>query len=233
MNSSYVRQKSTSQYKIVVECPEPPVQLPAAITSIKIQSTKKDRCSLFVKDQFFIGLDQHVLLQYGFKKGDILSDEQWEDLWNKEQVQKVFHWLLNRLELRAHAKMELKQKASIKGFPAKWIDPALEKIARLGLIDDVHFAKLFARDKQKFKSWGWIKISFELRKKGISDTILKQIYSEVSEDFDANAEIIKLLKKREVHFSREVDLQKRKKKMMTYLAGKGYSLSDILKVINK
>lgn len=220
-------------YKVITECPEPPVSLPAPISAIKIQVKKADRCSLFVNNEFLIGLDQHVLLEYGFKKGDLFSEEQWQDLWEKEQTQKVFHWLLNRLELRAHSKFELKQKAQQKGFPLKWIDPASEKIERLGLLDDEAFAKLFARDKQKLKSWGWIKISFELRKKGISDSIIKLVGYELQSDFDVISEIEKLLKKREKHFLRESDEQKRKRKMLSYLAGKGYSISDCMKVLSK
>lgn len=219
--------------KIQTECPDAPVSLPAPISSIRIQVKKNDRCSLFVNNEFLIGLDQHVLLEYGFKKGDLISEEQWQDLWEKEQAQKVFHWLLNRLELRAHSTLELKQKAQQKGFPLKWIDPASEKISRLGLLDDEAFAKMYARDKQKLKNWGWIKISFELRKKGISDNLIKQVGSELQSDFDAVAEIEKLLKKREKHFLRESDLQKRKRKMLSYLVGKGFSISDCMKVISK
>lgn len=217
--------------KIVTECPEPPVSLPAKLSSIRIQATKKDRCSLFVGETFVIGIDQLVLMEYGFKKGDELQPEQWEALWEREQVQKVFHWMLSRLEQRAHAQLELKQKASQKGFPSKWVEPAIDKVNRLGLLDDEQFARLFVRDKFKFKRWGWVKMVFELKKKGISDSIIKLVQQEFSSEIDSKEEIQKLIQKRERHFSREEDLQKRKRKMMNYLAGKGYSMSDILAVL--
>lgn len=219
--------------KIQTSQPEPPVALPGKITAITNQENRKERCSIFVNGEFLIGIDQSILLTYGFKKGDVIELHQWEELWEKEQQQKVFHWLVRRLETRAHGKEELRQKAKIKGYPDAWIDPALNKIERLHLLNDEAFAQSFASDKFRFKKWGPVKIRLELKKKGIADSVIKKVMLDFQEQVDLKDEILSLLKKRERHFSREADPRKRKQKMMTYLVGKGYPASAVMEILQR
>ncbi|TNE74663.1 RecX family transcriptional regulator [bacterium] len=217
--------------KIQLTPPESPVTLPGKITSITVQSVKKDRCSIFVEGEFLIGIEQNLLLQFGFKKGEIVQPEHYEELWEIEQQNKVFHWLLSRLETRAHGKEELRQKAKLKGFPNHWIEPAIQKVEKLSLLNDEQFARSFCNDKFRFKKWGPVKIKVELKKKGIADSVIQKVVAELHREQDFKQEINALLAKRERHFNRESDIQKRKQKMMSYLAGKGYPMQEIMNVL--
>lgn len=219
--------------KIQTTPPEPPVSLPGKISAITIQANRKERCSIFVNGEFLIGIDQSVLLKYGFKKGDVVESHLWEELWEIEQHQKVFHWLVSRLETRAHGKEELRKKAKIKGYPDAWIDVALHKIERLHLLNDETFAKSFVSDKFRFKKWGPVKIRLELKKKGISDSVIQKVMLDFQEQVDLKDEILSLLNKRERHFAREADPRKRKQKMMAYLVGKGYPASKVMEILQR
>ncbi len=50
------------------------------ITQIIFQKKNKNRCSIYLDEEFGFGLHLDVALKFGLKKGDILTDEQIEDI---------------------------------------------------------------------------------------------------------------------------------------------------------
>jgi regulatory protein len=219
-------------YSLIPECPAP---LPGNISSIQIQSRQKDRCSLFINEKFIIGIDQNLLVEIKLKKGDEINQELWETLWTSEQKKKVFHWMISRLEQRAHSFFELKQKSKQKGYPEDWIQFALKKIEKLNLIDEEHFARVFTENRVKYKKLGMNRIKNELMKKGIPTSIIQKISQEFKEtSSELEKEQLKvLLSKKLKSLSRESDLQKKQQKLIRFLIGKGYNYSEISSEIQK
>ena len=54
--------------------------MPKTITQITVQKKRKNRCSIFLDDEYAFGLDQDIVLQFGLKKGDQLAEQQIEKI---------------------------------------------------------------------------------------------------------------------------------------------------------
>jgi regulatory protein len=216
--------------------PDCPQKLPASISGIEVQQKNNQRCSIFVNQSFLIGIDLTVLLEFGLKKGDTLSEEIWQQLWLAEQQRYVYLWMISRLESRAHSAKELEQKAKQKGFPESWIQQALNQIQQKNLLNEFQFAKNHYQNKLQFKQWGPVKIRAYLKQKGISDSIIKQVELELDEENSDN-ESLSLLEniaaKKWEKLSRESDNRKRKEKLTRFLLQRGFAYDSIGDIIKK
>lgn len=209
-----------------------PESIPGKITSITIQQQRKNRCSIFVDNEFLIGTDALLVSEFKLEKGVQLTADIYKKLWESEQVEKTKLWLMNRLASRIHSSYELRTKAKTKGFRSDWIDLAIQKLNRLGLINDREFAHVFVRDKMNLKKWGPQKIKFELKKKGIANSIIEQVLSEQVDKSQINTQIHSLIEKKKPQLMRVDDVYKRKTKIIQFLSGRGYQINYILEAID-
>ena len=91
-------------------------------------------------------------------------------------------------------------------------DTILDDFASRKWIDDEAFASSFARDKATFQRWGPAKIRQQLRLLGIPDRVADDAVKQNLSAEDQRVVIRNLVMKRKLHFLREENPQKRKKK---------------------
>lgn len=149
----------------------------------------------------------------------------------REDKWAIREYMLRLLGRRDHARNELRDKAQRKDYPLNSIEEVLDELAEKKYIDNLGFAKKFVRDKFEFNKWGINKIKSELFSKGIPEKEINIALKEISSDDRINA-IKQLIFKNKRKFEREADLQKRKKKIFTFLLRKGYQPSEILPQVN-
>ena len=201
--------------------------LPALISSISVQKRNKERYSIFVDEQFLLGVNEETLIKFDLSKGTQITPLLFRKLQRAEGRFAVKKYLLKLLGRRAHARKELLQKALRKEYPQDVIEGMLDNLEKKGYIDDADFAETYAADKYKLNRWGPSKIKAHLFKKGIQRTTIEQSIKKVFRNKDLEETFIHLISKRKRHFLREENELKRKKKVISYLARKGYYSSDI------
>lgn len=114
-------------------------------------------------------------------------------------------------------------------------DEARERIiARLKqerFIDEGRFSRFFVNDKLRFNKWGRIKISFELKRKGISGIDAEEALSGIDEEEYRNTlyDILKS-KKKTVKGKDERDVFY---KLLRFAAGRGFETSISTKCIKE
>lgn len=207
--------------------------LPGLISSISVQKRNKERYSIFVDEQFLLGVNEDTLIKYNLSKGTQITPLLYRKLQRAEGRFAVKKYLLKLLGRRAHARKELLQKALRKEYPREVIEAVLDTLEEKGYIDDADFARSYAADKYKLNKWGPSKIKAHLFKKGIDRSKAEKSVSKVFKNEDLRETFIHLVSKRKRHFLREEDDLKRKKKVISYLARKGYHSSDIYDNIDK
>lgn len=202
-------------------------QLPGTITSIRVQKNNKERYSIFVDEEFLIGVSEQTLLKFKLKKGLEITPVLLRKLQRKEGRFKVKSYMMNLLGRRDHARKELFTKAIRKDYPQEVINNVLDELQEKGYIDETKFAEKFASDKGKISNWGPAKIKSHLYKKGISKSVAEKSIEKAFEDENLKETFLSLVLKRKRRFLREEDPYKRKKKVFDHLARKGYRSSDI------
>ena len=121
--------------------------MPKTITQIVIQKKRKNRCSIFLDEEFGFGLHQDVVFQFGLKKGDALTEKQIEEILFAEDKKIAKERALIFLSHRDRSEKEMRSKLKQVGFKENIINLVVEDLKKLNLIDDEKFALLYAKSK--------------------------------------------------------------------------------------
>lgn len=76
---------------------------------------------------------------------------------------------LKLLERTRRTRVDLERKLADKGFAPAAVADALERLARVGLVDDAEFARAFLAGRWGRKPSGWRSLQMQLRSKGVSE----------------------------------------------------------------
>lgn len=207
-------------------------QLPGAISSISVQKKNKERYSIFVDEEFLVGVSEQTLLKFNLAKGDTVTHALLRKMEREEGRFAVKSYMMKRLGSRDHSRKELFTKAIRKEYPKNIIENVLDELEEKGYLNDEKFAEKFVKDKSHLNKWGPNKIKAHLYKKGISNNVAEQSIQKVFEDKNIKKVLLHLVLKGKRRFLREEDAYKRKKKIVDHLSRKGYRSSNIFKYID-
>lgn len=206
--------------------------LPGVISSISVQKHNKERYSIFVDEEFLLGVAEQTLIKFNLRKGLEITPALLRKIQREEGRFKIKSYFLDLLGRRDHARRELFNKAIKKDYPKEVINNVLDELQEKGFLNDAGFADRYAAEKALKSKWGPKKIQAHLYKKGISKSVAEKSIEKAFEDEDLEETFFNLVLKRKRRFLREEDEYKRKKKVFDHLARKGYRPSDIYKYLD-
>jgi regulatory protein len=96
---------------------------------------------------------------------------------------------LRLLERRRRTRWDLERKLRDKGYEAALIQAALDRLAGVGLVDDVEYARAFLNERWGRRSAGWRRLQAELRKRGISPEDIETARARFEEERGAADEV--------------------------------------------
>ncbi|MDR0865197.1 MAG: RecX family transcriptional regulator [Candidatus Symbiothrix sp.] len=96
-------------------------------------------------------------------------------------------------------------------------------------LDERRFCKAFVNDKSKYSHWGVYKIQYELKKKQLPESFIREALSEI--DREENREQLRKLLATKQKTVKGVNEYEIKQKLVRFAAGKGFLLEDIESVI--
>lgn len=105
------------------------------------------------------------------------------------------------------------------------IDMLLGELIANQFLNEERFSKSFSRGKFRIKKWGRIKISLELKRRNIHETLINYALNEINEQDYFNTLLV-LLKKKD-RLEKEPNLIKRKAKLTRYLVTRGFEFALI------
>lgn len=107
----------------------------------------------------------------------------------------------------------------------------IQRLIQEHFLDEERFCKSFVHDKTKFNKWGINKIKFELRKRNIPDNLIQSVLDAVNPE-ENRERLLQLLivKKKSVKGKNDFEVQQ---KLMRFAAGRGFTVDDILWVIER
>ena len=149
-----------------------------------------------------------------------------EDL---EVVKKAKGYALRLLKLRPRSTAELSRKMAGKGYDQAVTQDVVSTLVHMGLMDDAAFAKAWLQYRLS-KPMGFRRVERELIEKGIPRDVIRIHWDEVRESYD-ELEVVRMLAKKRARQYNNIDPLKRKKRVMDYLARRGFQLDVIMKVI--
>jgi regulatory protein len=133
------------------------------------------------------------------------------------------------LARRARSCFEMRQYLSRKKFlDTEIIDSVIDRLVCEGYLDDQAFARLFIRDRVRFKPKSRYAMGYELKARGIDPKIIHALV-DAYEDMDL---AVKAFWQRQDQWQRLAP-EERKKKLMNYLRYRGFDYGTCMAVWGK
>ncbi|MCM4155243.1 regulatory protein RecX [Gramella sp. AN32] len=144
-----------------------------------------------------------------------------------EATQKLMHYCAYRDRSQKEVEDKLNEMRMIPQAKEKIIIQLMQE----DFLNEERFARSFARGKFRIKKWGKVKIKNELRKKQISEPIIKLGLSEINQK-DYNSSLYDLAEKR-IEKTNESNSYKKKQKVADHLMRKGYETHLVFDCLNE
>ena len=106
----------------------------------------------------------------------------------------------------------------------------IQQLQKEKFLNEERYCNAFVNDKTKFNGWGINKIRFELRKKGISESMIQESLKKL--DSEENLERLRQLleqKKKSVKGKNDWEIRQ---KLLRFAVSRGFSQEDIEKTID-
>jgi regulatory protein len=98
-------------------------------------------------------------------------------------------------------------------------------------LNEERYAKSFARGKFSIKKWGKVKISTQLKFKGISDYNIKSGLKEIDENQYLTT--LQAIAEKKIPLIKETNSYKKSSKLASFLISKGYESELVFKTVKK
>lgn len=131
---------------------------------------------------------------------------------------KAYNQAILFLTARARSILETENNLKKKGFDPELIDHTISRLKQENLLDDREFAALFVESRERFRPKSRFALGYELKKKGISTTIIHEALQDV-DDGDAALRAVKA----KIGQWQKLNAQAFKKKVMNHLRNRGFS----------
>ncbi len=199
------------------------------ITSVKIQKNKK-RVNIYLDNEFGFGIDLENFIKLGLKVDQELSEKEVTEIVKKAEFQKVLDKILRFATLRPRSKEEINSWLKRKKVHESLYEELFNRLKRLELTGDRKFAKWWIEQRMSFRPKPKGILKQELRIKGVSKEIIKEVLEETEID---EKEIARELIEKNKYKWEKLSGFERKRKMSEYLGRKGFGWEVIQRMVGQ
>ncbi len=153
------------------------------ITALRFQKKNADRVNIYLDGQFALGVP--ALAAAALKPGQHLSDEAIIRLKAQDEEQRAYERALRFLARRPRSTAEVRQNLRKHDTPDLVSDIVIERLLKVGYLDEEAFARFWVSDRERFKPKGRIALRYELRQKGVADSIIDKALEAVDSENSA------------------------------------------------
>ena len=142
------------------------------ITAIEPQKRKKDRYNIYADGEYVASLGAEAIVRIGLKTGTAIRQDELDSAVLADNVQYAFDSAVTLLTHGMRTRSELERRLREKGIAAKAIEPAIEKLASYGYVNDAAYAKEFVQSAIRTGRWGRLAVAQRLKEKGLTRIVI-------------------------------------------------------------
>ncbi len=196
------------------------------ITALKIQKKDRNRINIYLDGEFAFGLTRIVAAW--LKVGQELSEAKIIELQATDAREIAYLKTLKYINYRDRSEKEVRQYLSEKDIPDAILEDVVERLRRNGLIDDLRFAQNWVENRSTFRPRGRRALAYELRQKGIPESILQDVLDQCNEEHLAYLAAVKQSRKIE-----NLEWSDYRKKLSGFLSRRGFGYDTISTILNR
>jgi regulatory protein len=145
--------------------------------------------------------------------------------------EEAFKRALNFLGYRARSEAEVRTKLTQSGFSANIVEPTLEKLRSLKLLDDEAFARSFTQVRIEGRGYGPLRLERELRQKGVAQALVRLVLDESFGKREGQERARELLTKR--FRGKDLTEAKNLRRAIAFLQRRGYRDAVIAEIVRQ
>jgi regulatory protein len=145
-------------------------------------------------------------------------------------LKKAKDYVYRLLKFRMRSEQEIIQRLKNKKFDDNTIKKVVSYFKDIGLIDDLKFCQLWFEQRLN-KPFGFLRITEELRQKGIPQQIIDKVLAEKKNDYNEEELILKIIQKK-LKDKISCPSIKDKRKLYSYLLQRGFTWEAVSGVID-
>jgi regulatory protein len=150
---------------------------------------------------------------------------------SKSSDSKAFSAALRLLTRRDRSETELRQKLEQFGFSLSAIDTAVEKCREYNYLDDRRYATERARSLMRTGRGVGRKISLDLHRRGIDETLVQHAIAAAEEEFPPASLLQDQLQRRFPDFDYATADQRERRRVIGFFQHRGFNLGEIFDII--
>ncbi|WP_432663397.1 regulatory protein RecX [Wukongibacter baidiensis] len=200
------------------------------ITKLETQKRNKNRVSIYINDEFAIGVSRDIIYKLHIEEGKVIDKDYFEEIIKSEEQKKANEYAVKLLSYRPRSQKEIEDKMKQKGYDAEMIDKTIKWLREYNLINDEDFAKEYILSKSK--KYGSRRIKMELGRKGVNEEVINEILDEEI-DYDKEYSIALECAKKKMKAYKGDERNAIYRKLASYLQRRGFSYDIISKILKE
>lgn len=154
------------------------------ITRLERQKRNPERVNVYLDGEFSFGLPEIDAAR--LKRGQLLTEAEVVLLCNQDAISKAYEAGLRLLTTRPRSSDEIRRALQQRQIPDEVIEAALERLNQQGYVDDAAFVRFWIENRTQFKPLGVRALRYELRQKGVPNSIVDEALAELPDDEEAD-----------------------------------------------
>jgi len=134
------------------------------------------------------------------------------------------------LRQRPRSVYEIRSRLKLKGYADPLIEDIVASLERTGDLNDEKFARLWVESRMHMNPAGDVVLKHELKRNGISDSIIEAVLIEKGEKYDEYEIALSMANDRFERF-KKLDRQKAMKRVYDFLLRRGFKYDTVRRVI--
>ena len=214
------------------------------ISAIEPQKKRQNRFNLFLDGQFSLSISQETLVRYHVKVGQQLDQPLLEEIVKGEQYAALFNRALHFLSYRPRSEKEVRDflkritKRESDSIHAVVVESVMSKLAEIGQVDDLAFAKWFVESRLRARPKGVRLLKMELAQKGVDREVVDEAVSIVQKEqgHEGNIDEVELAYRavaKKAPGWQKLDARRFREKVTGFLGRRGFDWDTIKAVIDR
>jgi regulatory protein len=196
------------------------------ITAIEVQKRSPNRVNIHLDGEFAFGLARIVAAW--LRVGQELSEEKIEQLQAEDARERAYQQAMLFLSYRVRSESEIRQNLRKHEIPEPVIEQTLERLRQDGLANDDQFARAWVENRSAFRPRSRRMMAMELRQKGLNEEAVSSAIQSVDDEALAYEAA-----QRRVSRLKGLEWNEFRKKLVDFLARRGFSYSVIAPVVTR
>jgi len=148
------------------------------ITTLEVQKRNKERVNVYLDGEYAFSL---ALIEAAkLRKGQMLTETEIMALRGEDEITRAVDRAALFLGYRPRSIAEVRRNLAQKDVPESIIELAVERLSAMGYLDDTAFARYWLENRTTFKPLGPMALRYELRQKGIADSVIDSVLEDIN-----------------------------------------------------